>query len=123
MPQLFTFSVIQSLNDIHSCEPITVGGVAGGTDIKAVEEGSFCGIPNVVFCPQTIANLLSFSILRDNHISEYLFDEDVFVLTLADNTQYRFERFGRLYVWNSSGHLFITTVQGNMIGYTRNEIR
>ena len=114
------------LRGIKRCNPVTFDGLHGNLEVS--QTGSLLGICRAYYHPEAVANILSFSQLKDlGHNILYDQESDEFVLRFNQGVCSFTRRQYGLYVCNVLPELhstaMINTVASNESNYTTREIK
>ena len=98
----------------------------GGCEVKTNLIGDFGAFGPVNYCPDAIANVLSFAEVKDNHRVLWDNEDDAFTVETDAGQSITFCRNGKLYSCNMKKHTMesvcVTTVEDNESKFTRREV-
>ena len=114
------------LRGIKQCKPVTFDGLHGNLEVR--QTGSLLGICKAYYHPEAVANILSFSQLKDlGHNIMYNQESDEFILRFNQGVCSFTRRQNGLYVCDvlpePHSTVMINTVASNESNYTTREIK
>jgi hypothetical protein len=112
-------SLLKNIRKIK--EKVTINGIGGEIIVDEIGEYDFFG--DVYYSPKASANVLCFYDLQQKF--DVIYDENIFIVTLPNGDEIKFEPEGKLYMYNPVKNEFcnVQTVQSNEMIYTKREVQ